>query len=212
MKEQAFYCRTKERRRELIKKYDIFPLAHLKLVNGQTKLSAAGDTITDQYYCFTYKNRINENDNGSFFCGLFVANDFLDILNLNSLPLFNPFHSGTHNTINKIEINVEKSNKDNSWNALAKEAFIAINILIMVWNIVPYGKLEKILNDIVKYPKSEPYSWKIKEINRIIGFDISKRTLTEMINELISMDKRIKQYQFPEMKKVLRNEGVDIYI
>ena len=209
MNKSVFYCRTRERRRKLIQEYEISPLAHLKLLNGQKKLSAAGDVITDQYYCFTYKNRTNENDNGSFFCGLFVADDFLDILKLKPLPLFNPFISNTDTAIYKT---IENVKNNNTWNTLAREAYIAINILIMVWNIVPYGKLEKILNEIVKYPNSEPYSWKIKEINRIIGFGNSKRTLTEMINELISMDERIKQYQFSGMIKVLEKENVKINI
>lgn len=49
-----FNCRGKERRRLLVREYKIDPIAHLKLINGQKKRSAAEDTITDQYYIFSY--------------------------------------------------------------------------------------------------------------------------------------------------------------
>ncbi len=211
MSKDEFYCRTKARRRELILKYEISPLAHLKLVRGQKKRSAACDDITDQYYCFTYKNKTDEEDTGSFFCGVFVANDFLEILNLKPLPIFNPFKSYVKNREKKLA-DTENLISKIIRNTLAKEAYAVINILIMVWNFVPYGKLEKILNDILKYPESEPFLWKIKEINRIVGLDYSKRTLNEMNDELCTMDDRIKKYQFPEMVKILSKENVKIYI
>ena len=49
-----FSCRGNERRRLLVCEYKIEPVAHLKLINGQEKRSAAEDTITDQYYIFSY--------------------------------------------------------------------------------------------------------------------------------------------------------------
>lgn len=51
-----FSCRGNERRRLLVREYKIEPVAHLKLINGQKKRSAAEDTITDQYYIFSYSS------------------------------------------------------------------------------------------------------------------------------------------------------------
>lgn len=47
-------CRGNEKRKEIIRNYLLHPIAHVKLLAGQEKISCAGSLvkITDTYYCF----------------------------------------------------------------------------------------------------------------------------------------------------------------
>ena len=45
-------CRTQERREQIVNDYNVVPVAHVKLLTGQTKHSDAGQMINDKYYIF----------------------------------------------------------------------------------------------------------------------------------------------------------------
>ena len=45
-------CRGYDKRKKIVKEYNVIPVAHLKLLSHQTKHSDAGSTIKDEYYIF----------------------------------------------------------------------------------------------------------------------------------------------------------------
>ena len=49
-------CRSEERRQYIVDNYNVVPVAHIQLLNGQTKHSDAGQTIENDYYIFKYNH------------------------------------------------------------------------------------------------------------------------------------------------------------
>lgn len=59
-KEQIFMeCRSEERRQYIVNNYNVVPVAHIQLLNGQTKHSDAGQTIENDYYIFEATSKAN---------------------------------------------------------------------------------------------------------------------------------------------------------
>ena len=88
-------CRGERIREQLVDDFKIIPLAHVRLLNGQTKESCAGPTLDREYYVFSYQSYTDQNDVGTFVCGITVANDFINLIQqqdpaVNRLPLFDP--------------------------------------------------------------------------------------------------------------------------
>lgn len=194
------YCKYKETREELVKVYYIEAISHVKLLNGQIKKSCTDARLTDQYYCFSYKNKKNSKDAGTFLCGKPTAEHFLQLTGKKPLPLFNPLvgennNLGEHNGINTQQDRLPMNNQ-------TKEFLEAVNLLIMAWNVSLYGKL---LNDVQnrrKYSHRPPYDSEIKRLNKIIGDDNQGRTLTQMIDELRA-NNNIRQFSFDALRERL---------
>ncbi|BBM67677.1 MULTISPECIES: hypothetical protein [Vibrio] len=83
-------CRGYDTRKRLVNAYFIQPVAHVKLLSGQKKASCTKDILTDSYYCFSYQGREDEEDTGTFFCGIHAARDFLSLTGHEPIKLFNP--------------------------------------------------------------------------------------------------------------------------
>lgn len=196
-------CRGEESRITLVRDYQLKPIAHVKLLNGQTKKSCTNDLLTDSYYCFTYKNKSN-NTNGSFYCGSHAANHFLKLLGRPSLPLFNPLTS-----LNSTENSGNSSNATvNRWNPAAKELHNAINLFIICWNSEIRDFVGEIKAHLENNPNQEPHISKIKTINTIISFDKKHRTLQQMISDLRLLNPSIRSFRFTNLNKVLKNNNL----
>ena len=52
-------CRSEERRQYIVDNYNVVPIAHIQLLNGQTKHSDAGQTIENDYYIFEAISKAN---------------------------------------------------------------------------------------------------------------------------------------------------------
>ncbi|HDZ0215682.1 TPA: hypothetical protein RRQ37_002883, partial [Staphylococcus aureus] len=50
--------RGHENRLKFLEKYDVTPISHLKLLEGQKK-DGEGGRLTDSYYCFSYSLKDN---------------------------------------------------------------------------------------------------------------------------------------------------------
>ena len=72
-------CRSTERRQWIVANYDVTPVAHIQLLNGQTKHSDAGATIENDYYIFEAVNKVS-NVKEIIQCGMGSAKDFLKLL------------------------------------------------------------------------------------------------------------------------------------
>ncbi|EGR1752563.1 hypothetical protein [Vibrio parahaemolyticus] len=194
-------CRGTESRQRIVDNYTIKPVAHVKLLNNQQKLSCTNITLTNSYYCFDYTSRTDPSDKGTFYCGDHAANEFLEMAGLDPLPLFNPLvSSGTGGGGGNGETSTTK------WDPLAKELNTAINMLVVCWDVVPGGPLADIQANLREYYYSTPFPSKVKAVNTIIGND--GRTLQEMIDALRGTN-NIRKFQFKLINKVLESESVE---
>lgn len=66
------------------------PVAHIKLLNGETRRSDAEATIENEYYIFKVVDRANGNVIDTIQCGMGAAEDFFRMITYEKLPIFNP--------------------------------------------------------------------------------------------------------------------------
>lgn len=113
-----------------------------------------------------------------------AAKNFLDLLNHDGLPLFNPLHidgiSGRHGSVNLRPRGNE--NQEQNWNRTAKQLYNAIMWLITIWGWDPDKPLFKFRKDIMENFNRKPFDWEVKRVNTVIQRGGHGRTLTEIIN------------------------------
>ena len=179
-------CRGGQRRREIVRDYDIVPVAHVKLLKGQTKQSDAGPKIDDQYYVFKATNKNKSDDVQIIQCGMGAARDFLSLTNRKSLPLFNPLVMPANHVVNNNQPNTRNSSKSIKWDPTAEQLHNAIMWIIIVWNTSPRpnSPLFKIKSELERYPSRKPFDSKIKAVNTMIQNGNHGSTLTNSINRL----------------------------
>lgn len=175
-------CRGTKTRQRIITEYNVEPIAHIKLLKGQSKHSDAEATIKDEYYIF---NAIRKGDGRTEIiqCGMDAARDFLNMLGISGLPLFNPLKEESTNKTNTIlKRDGSKCKKIDDWDATAKQLYNAIMWLIIAWDAKPNTPLFEFKDDIVKYKRLNPFDWKIKRVNTVISNGGNGKTLTEIID------------------------------
>lgn len=198
------YCRGEDTRREIVKEYELHPLAHVQLLAGQTKKSCTGDTLTNAYYCFHYKSRKNSNE-GTILCGEHAAKDFLQLIRHIGLPLFNPLigQGGTGRT----GTNGAPQSARMKWDASAKQLHDAIQLLVVCWSSPPGPVLFNIKTKLERFSDKPPFASQVKAVNTVVGHDARKRTLSKMVSDL-AKDNSIKTYDFSLLDAILAAENV----
>lgn len=189
-------CRNPETRVRIVNSYNITPLAHTKLLAGQRKSSCTNVTLTDNYYCFDYVNKIDSADKGTFFAGSGASKHFLSLIGHFGLPLFNPLisiHTGGLGGARGISV---------QRNATNKQLYNAINLLSICWDFVPGGIITSIKARIDSTPQSSPRDGDVKSINTIISKFSRGQTLQQMINAY-RQDNQIRQFDFSLLNGVL---------
>ena len=175
-------CRGRQVRGQIVEEYRVIPKAHIKLLAGQTKRSDAEADITDEYYIFEAISSNGEKE--TIQCGMGAARHFLELLNHDGLPIFNPLHIdrnvGRHGGINLgLGRNV---NQGQNWNQTARQLYNAIMWLIIAWNASPNTPLFEFRDDVIQYHNYEPFDYKVKRVNTAIERGGHGETLTEIIN------------------------------
>lgn len=211
-------CRTKEVREAIVKDYEIHVVAHVKLLNGQSKTSCTGNPLTDKYYCFTYQHKQSEHDQGTFLVGTGAAEHFLELTGQKSPPLFNPLlaqpaanptHPPNATNTPAPHPNHNPNTAQRQWDPTSKELYNAINLLVTVWNTIPYGKLATIMERTLKYHYKAPFDNQIIYVNTIIGKDRQGRSLQTMLQQL-AVDNNIQNLQtfnFDKLNAVLEQNA-----
>jgi hypothetical protein len=194
-------CRGEDSRVRIVNEYNLKPIAHVQLLNGQEKLSCTNITLTDSYYCFSYESKTG-NDNGSFFCGSHAAQHFLELIDSRPLPLFNPL------VAENIEHNGGGGGGNRPWDRTAKQLNNAINLLVVCWDIAPSGPLAKIKETIDRFYYKAPFPSEIKSINTIISRDPQGRTLQQMLDELREGN-TVRRFDFDLLNAVLFENNID---
>lgn len=170
-------CRGKKTREQLVHDFEIVPLAHVRLLNGQTKESCAGPDV-GEYYVFSYRSRANGKDVGNFVCGITAANDFINLIQrknpaVNRLPLFDPLAGlgqvGNANNASRAGAG-RGAQQVSNWNPIAKELYDAIGMICIMWNLNNVsGALKSVLFKLVENPMQIPDDSDIRSINTIIS-------------------------------------------
>ena len=202
-------CRTRKRKEELNRKFYIQPVNYLKLLNGQHKQGCCG-SLDDKYYIFSYRPRGDYNAQSKyFFVGTHCANEFLDIIKHNPLPLFNPL---IHEQGNYVPGDGNSSgSKDKApIHPFNRELLTAINMLCISWDIIPESGLESIIK-FTNNKSTDPNLNGIECFNKIVAKDARKRTLRQMIDELRETND-IKEMRFDLMNQYLNEKGFENYI
>jgi hypothetical protein len=199
-------CRSPEVREKLVREYDIKPIANVRLLNGQERRSCTKDLLTDSYYCFSYRAK-NGDFTGTFLCGIYAANHFLELIHHPKLTLFDPLASEAFETVTSSTNGNAIFNE--KWHPSAKQLFNAINLLIICWGIVPGSVMQEIKNDIDKYKNREPLPRQIKAINTIISRDKRSRTLQQMLDELRNKNIKIRKFRFDLLNETLIKNNIE---
>ncbi|MUG46735.1 hypothetical protein GNP95_17245 [Paenibacillus woosongensis] len=200
-------CRTSKVREKLIQEHDIKPIAHVRLLNGQKRQSCTKEVLTGSYYCFSYRAK-NSDITGTFLCGTYAAEDFLELIHHPKLKVFDPLVSENVGTRTSNGTNRDGGFND-TWHPTAKQLFNAINLIVICWGQVPGGVLQKIKNEIEKNKNREPLPRQIKAINTIISRDRKDRTLQQMLDDLRKNNNKIRDFHFNLLNESLVSSGIE---
>ncbi|WP_341667101.1 hypothetical protein [Alcaligenes sp. SDU_A2] len=202
-------CRTPETRIELVQRYRLRPVTHVRLLAGQKKRSCTGDMLTDAYYCFAYE-AMQGAEKGSFYCGSHAARHLLELTGHAPLPLFNPLKavdSGNGAGAGSGAGTGQGGGARKAWHPAAKQLSNAINLLVVCWNSPPGPALTAIQEELENTTDRAPLLRQVKAINTVISKDIKKRTLIKMLDDL-SAGNDIKSYDFDLLNEILNQESV----
>ncbi|WP_206038965.1 MULTISPECIES: hypothetical protein [Fusobacterium] len=180
-------CRGANLRKKIVENYEVIPVLHTVLLNGQKKYSDAEAIIKNEYYIFKVIDK-NNNEVKIIQCGMGAARDFLKYLNHPGLPIFNPIKSENIDLKQKSNKKIINNSSD-EWNSTAKQLYNAIMWIIILWNSKPETVIFKFKDDIIKYRKYKPFDFIILRVNNLLKKDRSGKTLTEKINSLKAKNK-----------------------
>lgn len=203
--------------------YDIHPVAHLRLLSGQHKVSDAGGTgITDQYYVFSAINKTSGREE-SILCGIAAARDLLAITGADPLPLFDPLKhlpeptaGSEREQARQGESKPPRPDPDVSrkWHPEMLELFNGAMLLITAWDAEAGTPLFRLVESCRKWFWLEPYIEKIEQLNRIVGKDAKYRSMDGVVRDLKRMNPALKSFTFDRLRERLYKErpGVKVYI
>ena len=201
-------CRGEDRRRWIVQNYKVRPIAHVALLNGQSKKSDAGREIEKEYYKF----EVISNQSGKkelIICGMGAARHFLELTNEQPLPLFNPLVNHIESDINNNVSNKNfQNNRDdcNNWDVISKQLYNACMWIILIIDAEVGTPIYDIKDKIQQYKIYPPYESIVKSVNTIIKKLFKGVTLTSKIEELAEQnDLKNEIYDFGLIRKNYSN-------
>lgn len=201
------YCRGREKREEIVREYKVEPVAHIQLLNGQTKHSDAQAEIRNDYYVFNVISRQNDRVIDSIQCGMGAARHFLNLLHHDGLPLFNPLQGDGGGGTGGDGGN---GGHVSAWDPLAKQLYNAIMWVIALSEKNP-DSIYRVRDEVYGNRTHAPGS-KIKSVNTIIRMNIEDgaikdaNTLTDAINKCRQQNKlRDNMCQFGLIQEAIGN-------
>lgn len=176
-------CRGHANRERIVQNYDVVPVAHLKLLNGENRRSDAEATIENEYYIFKVVDRAKGNLIDTIQCGMGAAEDFFRMIPYEKLSIFNPLVGDINGRDGGGPHGGDGGRHTVVWNPLARQLYYAIMWTIMLINAEPDTPIYNIKEKVYQYRQYEPYDSKIKGVNTIIRKKLHGQTLTEAINQ-----------------------------
>lgn len=203
-------CRGHETRERICQEYVLKPLTFTVLLSGQEKYSCASHSqLTDRYYTFEYESKSNPNDRGTFFVGEPAGRDFIEILKKDNPYIYEPL---LFNPLASESTGGESGGGSGGTSGfqmtkLNKELYTIINILSIVWNKVPYGNIQSIL-EFCATAKIDTQEWAVSAVNNLVGKDAYGRSIKEMVQELEDKGNKMKKgLKFDKAREVVKKNG-----
>jgi hypothetical protein len=202
-------CRG-ERKKELVKQYEITPILRTKLLKGQSKDGCCGE-LTDVYYVFKYKENGGSSE-GSFYVGDDCGKQFLDLIGKKELPfLFNPLKEMSSGGGGSQGNAGSPTDEKKQFNPLNSELICAIGLLIAAWN-KPLNGLALSIFEFTKLFPEKPNVRGVENFNNhILSKDYHKRSLMS-IYESLKKENNLKEFTFERMHNHLIEQGIKSYI
>ncbi len=202
-------CRG-ERKKELVKQYEITPILRTKLLKGQSKDGCCGE-LTDVYYVFKYKEKGGSTE-GSFYVGGDCGKQFLDLIGKKELPfLFNPLKEISNGGIGSQGNSGSPADGKKQFDPLNNELICAIGLLIAAWN-KPLNGLALSIFEYTKRYSDKPNHKGVENFNNhILSKDYHKRSL-KSIYESLKKENNLKEFTFERMHNHLIEQGIESHI
>lgn len=205
-------CKGDEAKKQIVEEYDIYPISFVKLLEGQKREGCCG-TLKDVYYTFSAINKETKKEE-SFFVGKSCAEQFLELLKLKKLPLFNPL-TGINDKSKSTASNHKKENAKEEMDKVLPINRELLNAIALL-SIICDDPLESMQN-ICKFSieSSKPNENGIIWFNEKLKKYPKGKTLTQMCDELREKYPNFKVYNFDNLRKVLLENKIkekDIFL
>lgn len=197
--------RGDENKAQIRQEWELVPILHTRLLNGQEIICCCGDKVTTTYYRFDAKNRISGKQD-VLFAADGCARKLLGIAPaIAPLPLFDPLQAAPARRNRGAGGGGTNGPVMHPFN---RELYEAIHLLLMCWrqNPKPGGALASILTEIRLAPDQPLPANAAKSVNSVIKS--GRRTLTAMLQAVQPQNPPLRAFNFPRMRQALREPDI----
>ncbi|WP_129591400.1 hypothetical protein [Salinicola tamaricis] len=204
------YCRNPERRTELVQKYDFVPVFRSRILEGQQKNSCTGDVLSSEYYLFSYKEKGNPENEGTFYCGKVAADHFLELINVAPPKRFDPlkFEPAHAGGTGSGATGAGRPGNARADDPASKQLRNAINLIIFCWDQTPGPPLATALEIVDRYGYNPPRPHEVKRVNS--NLKKGNRTLQEILTGVRKKGHDLKEYRFDLINAILEERYPDV--
>lgn len=193
-------CRGHETRVDIVEKYHVTPLVHLRVLEGMKIQSDAGGDITDTYYLFRCIHKETDEED-LICCGEPTARDFSELIPAELPRLFNPLIDDDGNAHGGCNGGGEQR-----WNRERKQLYNAVMLFILWRKNRPHNVLFSLSNELVQNVDMRPSLKSIKAVNTL--YEQYHTTARNMIDDL-SVQNRIRAFEFDLLISRLQQIGIE---
>lgn len=197
--------RGDENKAQIRQEWELVPILHTRLLNGQEIICCCGDKVTTTYYRFDAKNRISGKQD-VLFAADGCARKLLGIAPaITPLPLFDPLQAAPVRHNRGAGGGGANGPVMHPFN---RELYEAICLLLMCWrqNPKPGGALASILTKIRLAPDQPLPANAAKSVNSVIKS--GRRTLTAMLQAVPPQNPPLRAFNFPQMRQALTEPDI----
>lgn len=196
------HCRGDADRDDFIRDYDVNILHRGVLLNGEEKISCAGDKIENEYYIFSYKRKNSRELEGTFYAGSYVASKFIKTLGLDVPLLINPLKSLTNGNRSGGNNRIDDGD-DNYVNPIKKELSMAITLILAYRKKSLNNTLLEIMKKLIS--QNDNFDNQIKGINTYISKMTEGKGISYIINEL-KKENNMKEITFQNVNGRIKED------
>lgn len=193
-------CFGEDARKQIVRDYDLKLSAYCRMIPGRTGKPGCARPLTDLYYTFRYRCKVPPGigDSGVFFCGYQSGEDFLKLLGLPTIPVFDPLASVSTST---SSAGAAATTSKVAMEPLNQELHNAINLFMAIRDRIPDGGNEAILDYLRRNP-SRRTQWRyVDQFNNYLKPAMSSGPGT-LLSEASAIP-GLKTYDFPLIRDYL---------
>ena len=184
------------------REWDLLPVLHTRLLNGQSIQCCCGRSVKTTYYRFDATHRVSGKRDVLFAHAQGCARKLMVLPpTIASIPLFNPLQAAP--MAQGPRGGGAGGGDGAGMHPFNRELYEAIHLLLMCWGRPPAsgGPLVEILDEIRHAPEVALPHWKAKSVNSVI--EKGQRTLTAMLQALPPQHPPMRVFDFPLMYRAL---------